>query len=290
MTRLTLFPGSLLVALIPLLVGGCYTQVGTVRSDDDGTQYGVQDEETAVQADSATTEEQYSGTQYGSPYPYNGYGYYYPGFCVSAGWYSDPWYWGGYSYYYDPFWGPPLYAASYWPYYYYGAYATPYYNNYYPPNSYYPPYYGAGSTSHGATRTFGNSRGSGGTRGGAPVSRDPGAVSLGRVRVGSMPGWPSAPVGVSRQAPSGRPKATGVTGQPKGVESGRGSGRTTKTSKEPAPPPRPSPTNRDGTGTKRGGGEQAVSHPSTSRSTFSAPAPSSPSGGSRGRSSSSRGR
>ena len=289
MTRLPLLLGFLLVALMPLFVNGCYTQVGTVRSDDE-TQYGVEDEENAAQPDSVINEDQYSGDRYGSPYPYNGYGYCYPGLSVSFGWYSNPWCWGGYPYYYDPFWGPPIYAASYWPYYYNGYYPVPYYNYYHSPYaSYIPYYYGGGSTSHGATRTFGNSRGSGVVRGGAPVTRYPGTSLIGRVRAGSTSGPSSTPVSVSQpQAPSGRSARTNVTGQPKGVETGRGSGRTTKTSKEATPQPRPSPINREGTGTNRNGGQQ-VSRPSPSRSPLSAPSPSS-SGGNRGSSSSPRGR
>ena len=163
--------------IIPLLVGlaffaGCYTQLGTVREEQDDMEEYTKGEQ---EIDSSSTEEndladdRYREDHYSS-YNYDdswqsryrvGFSYYYPShywpsYAFSVA-YANPWY---YDYYwsYDPWWcGTPYVNYGY------GYYNSPFYS--YPFYSY---YYGTAydrrDVRH-STRDFGSTRGSGGRRG-----------------------------------------------------------------------------------------------------------------------------
>lgn len=205
--RSTIFTLALL--LTAGLVSGCYTQVGTTKTDKFSGEY-PQKEEVEQEDEYADAESTGSGTDYyfdeeGYPRDRHSLGYYSPSWVVlSTGWY-DPWYWQ--TAYYNPFWCCwNMYPMSYgwWrPWY-------PYYSGYYYPSYGYPSYAGG---SHGTTRTVGSTRGTtGGGRG-----RD--AVEPGRI------GDTQLPTGM-RSAGSGRSQdqATPATPGRKGVDTGRSTG------------------------------------------------------------------
>ena len=274
MKRLLRFVLLLPAAISALLFAGCYTQLGTVRSDEDSEEV-TQQEETSAYNDSlaGSGDEEYEESEYESsdryyPFPY----YYYPPVYGGAGYY-DPWYWGS-SFYCDPFrWGPWV-TVSYWPGYYYHR---PYYSPY---HGYYPVYSYDGTRGHGSTRTIGSSRGSGSRTGGVVLGRDgvaqPGVSRPSRSGDRSLP-----PVTLSPRAPATKGRTTGGE-KGKSVDSGKRTSKPRSVAKPSAPNQRPAPTTRDGDKPGSRGGSE-VSKPAPPRPS-SSPQPSpQPSGGGRSR-------
>jgi hypothetical protein len=273
---------------------GCYTQLGTVRSDRDSGY----DRERAEQADKGY-EAYDDSTGYGSndeyydDYLYQrnrlGFTYYYPTILIGSPYY-DPWYYGrwGWNSYYDPFICgtayPGIYAGWYYPHYwyndpwYYGGYSR--YRDY------------TGGRIYGATRTFGKTRGGGSTRVAGGTRGNEGSYQP-PARGGDLPvGYrPNTTTGRSGAKPSVPPKVStgkrgGEHGQRGGSRTGavgrggntRGSGSRegTRVGRPSAPPShQPSPP-RDNGGSRSGEGRSYSPPPSTSQ-----PAPSSPPSGGR---------
>ncbi|MCZ6775538.1 MAG: hypothetical protein O7D34_03655 [Ignavibacteria bacterium] len=142
---------------------GCYTQVGTTRSETDSDYYYSENEEVSEYVDE---EYQYGddSTNIGSTdYYYDDYdyprhrfffSYYYPSYYWGASYY--PWYWGWCGYYlYDP------YYLAFYPYYggYYGHFSRIHVGHFVQHHSF------RFRGGHGVTRTIGTTRGTGGTRG-----------------------------------------------------------------------------------------------------------------------------
>jgi hypothetical protein len=142
-----------------LLLTGCYTQVGTENERTDSESYATNADDSTVAGSDSTAARDY---EYERRQMY--FDYYYPSFVFSVG-YSSPWYWGPtwwYSPYWTPYWyGYAWYAPIYYPGWYYPYYGYPYYG--YPSYGY--PYPGGGSYVPYATRSFGNTRTVGATRG-----------------------------------------------------------------------------------------------------------------------------
>jgi hypothetical protein len=290
--RWRLLAGALpLIALLAL--AGCYTQLGTVRSErEPDNSY---NDEQAYSADEDTTqvwteeEENYANdNDYWDYRPRLGFMYYYPsiyfGMTNYDPWYWDSWYWprGAYYSYYDPFICGTLY-----PWYYAGWYhpGVGYYDPWYYGNYYRYRDYGGG---YGSTRTFGNTRGGGGvrsagsTRGGEPAYGSPSSVGElpGAYRsAGSSPrgSATTGTQGVSRGKRSGDQSARQGT-RPGTVQRGGntrsgGSRQGTRSVPPRVRPPRSNPPPKDSGGARRSGGSHSSGAPSYSPP---APAPSSP--------------
>jgi hypothetical protein len=245
-----------LIAAIPLLlVAGCYTQVGTARGDADEGYDNQSASNDQTQGDStqpgdydSARREFYSSYYYPPDYPAYSVG-------IGYGW-GSPWY--GYGY----------------PWYFYDSY--PWYGGFSPYAYWYPHGYG-GYYNHGggygyygrpyATRRYGMSRSSGGTRGGYAVptggytgSANPagrtgairGAASNGRMNArgpavtGTAPTRGRASAGVSQRNRSGM-RGPAARSAPSGNTTARSGGRG---SSAPAGHSAPS----GGGGTRGGGG------------------------------------
>ncbi len=150
-------------AAFVLLIGtqGCYTQVGTTRDEpvyDNDDEAVAGNEENGEEVEGQADED---AAQYGQDWDANtrvGFDYYYPytywpsiSFSMA---YSDPWY-GWYDPYYS--YGYPYYGYGY-PYY---GYGYPYYGYGY--GCYYPPGYYYAAPVPITNRTFGSTRGTGGS-------------------------------------------------------------------------------------------------------------------------------
>lgn len=249
MGRITRY--SLLCALLLFLawtLSGCYTQLASIGSDRD---YARQEEYRGADVDTTDANSStYSDEEYEHARTNFYYDSYYPafGFGVGFGYYS-PWYWRPYwryGYYNDPFFYFSPYA--------WGSYPTVYEPGWWYPH--YGGYYGYGTRRYNTTRTFGNSRMIGTTRG----------TSSGYTIGGTRTGMNLTPGAISR--PSGNLNRPSVNG-----------GRTRTSSPANLPPPRIStgrhqgnragaPT-RDGTvnrgNSHRGGGERYTPAPSQPR-------------------------
>lgn len=153
----------ILVALVGILFGGCYTQIGTVR-EDKGYSTSQPEKEYRYYSDynyDMWYYSRYSYYRYYLPYPRYSlfFRYYTPGFAMGWGewWYYDP-YWFNY-YWWDWYWWDRYYWYSYW--YPLGGYYYPWWygmpvivviNNY--------PYYSGGTNREVIlrTRNFGLTR------------------------------------------------------------------------------------------------------------------------------------
>lgn len=278
MKRIGLTSGLLLLPFLAFFVVGCYTQLETVREDEEVT---MQDEtEEGVVYDSTQEQEEVEEEgEYTTYPPYYPYHYYYPPIHAGIWWY-DPWY------YYDPFW------YGYWPYCrpYFPLIYSYYYPAYYYPVGYYPRYYVSVSVGHGSTRTMGHSRGFGGTRGG---SRSPtlggsaGTESEGMSRPHPAVDRTVPPVSVSPAQPVGKGTTTG-SGKESSVGSSKRKAPTPRATKSQPPAQRPAPSvHRGGNSTPKRG--EGVSRPSSPPLSSPAPAPSPSSRGGGGRTGGSRG-
>ncbi len=185
---------AVLVAVLAL--SGCYTQVGPVRGDRD-YDYGYRDQDQGAVTD--TTYEQPGDS---SDYDYQNdrgrfyFDYYYPSFTFGLGYYDSWWrpWWAWGSWYYDPFYYGSYYSPWGWG---YGGYTPGWWYPHY--GAYGPRYYGYA----GRTRTFGNSRMVGATRG---VYNNPGGgVMPGGIR--SSAGGGSRTGVTTRRAPAAGPSA-----------------------------------------------------------------------------------
>jgi hypothetical protein len=141
-----------------LLLTGCYTQVGTTENErTENESYAADD--SAVTGSDSTTARDY---EYERRQMY--FDYYYPSFVFSVG-YSSPWYWGP-TWWYSPYWTPYWYGYAWYAPIYYPGWYYPYYGYSYHGYPYYGyPYPGGGSYAPYATRSFGNTRTVGTTRG-----------------------------------------------------------------------------------------------------------------------------
>ncbi len=271
------------VVVTALALSGCYTQVGSMREDREGD-YSYRDEDRSAVTDS--TEEQ-PGEYNDNDYEYDRgrfyFDYYYPSYTFGLGfygsWWSPWWAWG--TWYNDPF----LYG--------------PYYNNWgwgwypgYVPGWWYPRYGGYYGTYPygGRTRTFGNSRMVGTTRGGmydppgggvlsGGTRTSPGAVGRSGVTTRRpQPGRPSARPS-SRVSPGRRSDGRFVPPSSSGTvnRGSRGEGRRSYTQPRSAPAPR---NEGRSSGGRTYGGGRSYSPPSS----HSSPPPSrgGSGGGSRG--------
>jgi hypothetical protein len=161
--------------VIALTVSGCYTQFGATQEET----YAEEPEYEAYDDSTAYVEEGYEEARERFYFDY-----YYPTVSVGFG-IGYPYYYGWSDYYYDPYWwGPGCWFPSYW----YPScafYGYPFYRGYhYPvyPGYGYPshPIYSPGIAAvHTRTRNFGNTRTTGGTRGGGGGTR--GSRSTGTV-------------------------------------------------------------------------------------------------------------
>jgi hypothetical protein len=258
------------IALL-IWLNGCYTQLGTTRSEPDYS--AVEDDTTGDDYEDSYTQNYYDNDEWGPRYRY-GFDYYYPTFALSFSTY-DSWYWRNCGwYYYDPFWCgtyyPTIYAGWHW---------------WYPPVSYYSYYYPtyryrtyASTGNRGTTRTIGNTRGSvvrgggrgevgqrsgssgnfdlptgyrssSGTRGTAPPNQP--RVSTGRKNAGQARGGTRGSEGIrggttrsgSRERTYQPPRT--YTPPPRDRGSDRGSVGRSYTP-PPSPPPAQSPPANDG--------------------------------------------
>lgn len=302
------FVASPVLFLAAGLLTGCYTELGTVRSeraparDYDRTESAEESYEAPQDSlEYAEEEGTYSDDDYWHYRHRLGFYYYYPSFYVGVGaayydpWYWDPWYWRSSAYYYDPF-----ICGTYFPWYYAGWYRPSYWGHY-------PWYSGwrtrdyAGGGRYSGTRTFGNTRGSGSSRlAGSQRAGD--AVQQTPVRGGDLPvGYRSA--GSSTRSGTPSSSAPGVSSSRRGRSDGgsgvvrqgtRGKTGSTRSggSKEgtrierSSPPPsyQPSPPSR-GSGGGRSGEGRSYSPPSSSPSPSSGGGGNSSGGSSRGGSS-----
>ena len=298
--RLYLLAGVLpLIALLSL--AGCYTQVGTVRSERE-PDYSYSEDEQAYGAEEDSTEaltqqeaENYAyDDEYWNSRPRLGFMYYYPSFYFGATfydpWYWDSWYWprGAYYSYYDPF-----ICGTIYPWYYAGWYHSSY--GYYDPWYYGGHYryrdYGGG---YGSTRTFGNTRGSGAvravgsTRAGEPAYGTPaqsGELPKAVRTAGSSPrgSATSGTQGVSRGKRSDDQSARGGSRTGTVTRGGKTRSGASRDATRVAPPrvktpPRATTPPRDSGGRGRSGGTRSSDVPSYSppaSAPSSSPAPSS---------------
>jgi hypothetical protein len=211
-------------------IAGCYTQVGSVRGEEEGSEEYQQPPEqgyyqTPADSSAGVTNNYYFGTQLPSPYYRFSFGYYYPSYYW--GWYNDPFF----SDCYDPFsynpWicGTPFVTYGYpgWGYLNYG-FGYPYYGGgfyYYPRGR-----YTTGLTFHG-TRDFGSTRGlTSGLRGRGPT-RDMGYVPPPAIPIStSGTSTVTSPAGNRGVTPAAVTPSTGRTNRGTRTEStvGRGSG------------------------------------------------------------------
>jgi len=292
--------------ILALSIAGCYTQVGSVRGEGEGTEEYQQPPQQGYYETPADSN--YSGGQLPSPYYRFSFGYYYPSYYW--GWYNDPFF----SACYDPFsynpWicGTPFVTYGY-PGWYYGNYGFGY--PYYGAGYYYYPrgHYVAGGA-FGGTRNFGTTRGLtrgprdvGPTReiGYVPPPAIPVSVS-GTSTVTSPAGSRGSTPATTTNAGSGRTdrdaRTQSTVGQGQGQNGGRNTGsvrggtrlvrRRSIFPPQYIPPANVSPPSRTGNQGKTGGGGRGSSAP---RAPQSAPSYSPPSsagshgGGSRGGSS-----
>jgi len=282
-----------LAVLLSMITGwlfaGCYTQVGTVRSEDRAV-YLESQESSSENAEEYVEEPSGENTYFeenGYPGSRYGFDYYYPTISIGFGYY-DPWYWRQsfwYSYY-DPFWC--------------GTYYPAYYAGWYPPYGfYYPPYYGgyrytySGGHGRGTTRTVGYTRGSGSTRG------DNGTISRGNSSSGRSAALPTgvrSGSGGSNRTKEATPKVStsrrksdaGNRGGSRSGESVRGGSTRSGGSRQATSPrvrreaaPKPAPAPREDRGTQRGdagksGGRSYTPPPSPPAQSSSPPPQSAP--------------
>jgi hypothetical protein len=289
----TLWLQRLLVAagfVAALLLTGCYTQLEVTESErsEDGS-YASAYGDTTVYDSTAAREYDYSRRQMY-------FDYYYPSFVFSVGYYS-PWYWGP-SWWYTPYWTPYWYGNAWYAPVYDPGWYYPYYG--YPYPGY--PYPGGGSAVPYATRSFGNTRTVGATRGmagsvshgggsmidaGGTGYRSGGASTGARatpgVRVPTVPRTlaptPSPRVSPGQRSPGGErynpPRSSGgntpgreYTPERRSGSSGNGAGVRS----EPRTQSAPDRGTRDGGGRSGGGSYSPPSAPSS-------PPPSSGGGG-----------
>lgn len=221
---LRLFLVATTALVFSVLLGGCYTQVGSVRSGDKFSEEYAREEvvEEVESVDSTGYDRNYYFDEYGYPRDRFYFGYYSPS-TIHIGVWHDPWGWHNpYSYRswfwaYDPFWcwnySPLAYAG--W---------------YYPPTYWYPPIYGSPgyryrdyAGGHGTTRTVGTTRGlTGSTRG-----RDSeGYRDTRRVDTDLPTGMRSNTSGTRDQNPQATPSARTSTGRKGTDASGRSAVRS----------------------------------------------------------------
>lgn len=278
---------SVLLLFAAWSFSGCYTQVGSERNDRDYSsreEYRVTDVDTTYNDSSGYTDNDYD---YARQRFY--YDSYYPGFTFGIGFgYYSPWYWRPYwgwgTWYYDPFiynawaWGPypPIYEPGWW---------YPHYG------SYYGSYYGLRYGRYNMTRTFGNSRMVGSTRGSysgynagatrsgtnlppagtgrslgktsrpstsTPSNLPPPRVSPGR-RGDQRPASPSRDGSVNR---AGRDRSARYSSPPRqegrsGGARSSGSGRTYSPPSSPPSHSSPAPASRGGESRGGGGGSRS---------------------------------
>ena len=118
--QIRLYAFLLTVAMIALVLQGCYTQIATTREDEPS----YRQEESYSQQNDTTA---YNDNENWSAHPYIGFSYYYPSWRSNWAWdygcvyptYGDSWYWNSW------YWSPAFYAG----YYYYPHYWG--YGNYY---------------------------------------------------------------------------------------------------------------------------------------------------------------
>ncbi len=236
-----IFITTLTVIVIAIFFVGCYTQLGTLKSDksvneeyysyEQSPNYNY-DSDTTYYEGGTTINNYYYDGNYWYPRPYWAFSYYYPSYywpSVAFGYvYNDPWFYDRY-WRYDPWICGTMYV--HYPHYYYYPY---YYGSYYP---YYwtPQYYVTTTGSIERTRRdFGNQRDQGGRQ--APTYDDrqdrvsgrsgldlPTGVGViggsGRSQAGSTPDVqkPSRGEGASREV---TPRSTDRSGSTRG-ESGQ---------------------------------------------------------------------
>lgn len=260
-----------------VILSGCYTQVGSTKPEGNNDYYSENDNATQPPAteENVDSTESRNGDYYfddsGNPHSRYYFSYYYPSFAVGATFY-DPWYWGygGYSYY-SPFWCgtyyPALYAGWYHP-----------TSHYYPNGGSYA--WGTGRGGHGSTRTIGNTRGSGGSRGRNDSYQ-------GRQNDGFLPSGMSSGASVGRGPAAAKPKVssgrrTPTNGTRGGTRTGSVRGGNTRTgasrvgpARQPQHAPQPvAPSPEVRSGNRGGDGRSVAPAPSTP--------PASPQGGTRG--------
>jgi len=267
--------GTLLVLI--LFLNGCYTQVGTVRSERYGDEsiQEAENEDVAEESEADTTDESYEDQRDRLYYDY----YYPPSYPYSHGWYR-PYGWYGY----DPFW-----CGTYYPYYGWWPPSYFYYPGYYtlPYGSGYSRYAVAGGRSHGVRRTIGNIRSSGSVRATNEGTNE-------RARDTYLPTGSQSRPTIRREA-----RGTGVTPNPTSTGRREGSVSSTRSSRGKSvdragnsrsgstrsgvprqisrapqqPPPPPSAGGRGSSGSSRG--EQSYTPPPSSKSAPSSPPPAS---------------
>ena len=197
------------IAILVMLLSGCYTQLSTVKGDrDDDERYtssGSRDDSSYTQNEDGEYRERSdydNDDYYGYNHPHVGFSYYYPTYWPSYAFsvaYANPWC-------YDNYWAyDPWYCGtSYVRYPFYGYYPTYYYPAYYYHYSYYHSGYASryGSVRRG-TRDFGSTRGNASGRGATTGYESPNTergnfnlptgASIGRGVNGGSP-YRSAPV------------------------------------------------------------------------------------------------
>jgi hypothetical protein len=284
------------LVMVPILfLNGCYTQVGTVRSERWGDEP-IRSDEPDVVAESSevdTTEEGYED-QRDRFY----YDYYYPPSYPYLGLYRPyNWsLWWNTSLGYDPFLCGTYYPSYYgwWDpryFYYTGYFYPPYAGGYYGYR-----YASVGGTSHGVRRTTGNTRGTGSVRESGGNSNERGGSSY-------LPTGSQSRTTVRREAQgtnvAPNPSAGRRESKVSGTRSSRGgsadrsgttrSGSTRRggqrESVRSSPPRAPQPSGESRGSSGRSRGERTYSPPASSSPAPSSPAPargSSSSGGTRG--------
>jgi hypothetical protein len=273
-------PATLAVGLTVFFLSGCYTQFGSTKWDDERD---YSSRETVEYEDTVATEsgEECCGDDYSWRPRHYFFDYYYPSSWVSIG-IGDPWYWRwrtGY-YWYDP------YYAWYDPW----AYGAWWYTPYVYAGGYHPGYYHGGTSWRyrgGDHRTFGNTRGSGLTRGSAGGDYRGGAVSGGALPTG-MRNAGSGRTAEPPRATTGRQRPTIDQGRTTRGSSGSGRGGTSLGTRrertqvdQPRAPSRPSRESGSSRGSNRTGEGRSYTPPPSSPPP-SAPSSPPPSGGGRG--------
>jgi hypothetical protein len=213
----------LTLTVFMIFFAGCYTQLGTVKSEGNETEetYSYdRNEDNNYDSDTTYTEGGttvnnyfYDGNNW-QPRSYWMFDYYYPSYywpSTAFGFaYNDPWFYDSY-WHYDP-WicGTPF---VYYPAYYPPYYGSPYYQNYWWADNYYVT--NTGTVKH-TKRDFGGSR-----------DRDlrPGTTEVDRTDRTFNPGRTDLPTSVGISGSGGRTpsgKATGVQNTTRGTTSSRG--------------------------------------------------------------------
>lgn len=225
------FAAAILLGTAMVAFSGCYTQVGGVLDDRYASDQYVEEEvEQEGEYDSTYTDdrEDYGADwEYWRPHTY--FDYYYPSFTFGFGYYS-PWYmnrWSSWRYgYYDPFysdpWGWGVYGGGYAP------------GWWYPHNSGYV----SGRTRQNVTRTFGNTRAFGSSRG--TVRGTVSTTGSGYMR----PGDGTLIQGRTSGRPSGTTGRSGVTTGRQGSQSRSSEGRSSAPVRRVAPGSRKSGESR----------------------------------------------